>query len=58
MDSCNVTVKITGDAFQLVFDKQTAMTKAGNGALKNRVPYPKVIQKLLEEHVELLKKVK
>jgi hypothetical protein len=41
--------------FDMILDKQTAMTKTKNGDKKNRVPYPDVIEKLLKELVEIKK---
>lgn len=55
---CNVTVRVDGEGFKLVFKKQNEMTLASNGEYKNRVPYPVVIAKLLNEYAELLKKKK
>lgn len=57
MSFINSIVKINDrSVYDMILDKQTAMTKTKNGDKKTRVPYPDVIENLLKELVEIKNK--
>lgn len=57
MSYINSVIKITNKSvFDFICDKQHEMKKTTNGDFKIKVPYENVIQKIIEEHIILLKK--
>lgn len=53
-----VQVKISGDAYDLLWDKRAEMAKTDNGDDKIKPNFPKVINTLLNEYALLLKNKK